>query len=187
MNRYSLSQEFLKEALDYNPDTGIFTWKERPGHHFPTKHGVAVSNGRFSGKVAGCEAGNGYINIRIDNWLVGAHRLAYLYMTGRFPEDEIDHINHLRNDNRWANLRGASKKENRKNALMMSTNTSGFNGVHFDKAKNKWAARINANKKYIFIGNFENKIDAIEARKAANIKYDYHPNHGVGQAGINGN
>lgn len=87
-----LTQKRLKKLLYYNPDTGIFTWK---------------INSRRSLKDA--PAGNlhpsGYIRIGIDSKEYRAHRLAFLYMEGYIPENDVDHINRVRDDNRWKNLR----------------------------------------------------------------------------------
>jgi len=106
-----------------------------------------------------------------------SHRLAFYYVLGWCPE-EVDHINHVRDDNRWINLRAASKQENHRNRKLDTNNKSGFNGVTWYKNYSKWLACIGIGGKQINLGYFENKDDAIAARKAANIKYGFHPNHG---------
>ena len=85
-----ISQGELKEVLEYNPDTGVFIWRKPNGNR------VKVGN------VAGNKSVNGYIRIKIKKEYL-AHRLAYLYMIGNFPENDIDHINHIKDDNRWVN------------------------------------------------------------------------------------
>jgi len=113
-----------------------------------------------------------------------AHRLAWLYMTGKWPEKDIDHINHNPTDNRWENLRPINDKENSKNKKLQPNNKSGFNGVHFqeynrnDKTYRYWIAQIGLNNEIIYLGSFKNKEGAIQARKEANIKYGFHENHG---------
>jgi len=90
----------------------------------------------------------------------------------------VDHINHIRHDNRWSNLRIADQSENQRNRSMNKSNSSGFTGVCWCKKLDKWKSFITLNKKNKHLGYFENKDDAVEARKAANIKYDYHKDHG---------
>jgi len=129
-----ITQEELKELLDYNPDTGIFTWK--------VKHNKRM----FVGDVAGtlCKK---YIKILIDYNQYKAHQLAWLYNYGEFPDSSIDHVNGNNSDNRICNLRLADKFENAANRGIMKNNSSGFKGV--TKSRNKWRAQINyKNKKY---------------------------------------
>jgi len=99
-------------------------------------------------------------------------------MTGKLPEDQIDHINGDPTDNRWENLRDVTNKENQMNRKLGSNNTSGFVGVYWDNSHDRWRSQIWHNSKKVNIGSFKNKQDAIEARKQANIKYGYHENHG---------
>ena len=113
-----LTAERLREVLDYGPDTGVFTWKIR------TNSRVKV------GDVAGALRPDGYIQISIDGRLHRAHRLAWLYVTGESPPDQIDHINGVRDDNRIANLRLATSAENKQNLRRAkSRNKTGFLGV----------------------------------------------------------
>lgn len=93
-----LTQEELKQKLIYDPETGIFTWIPRP-RSFRRNY------------VAGGQMLNGYITIGVGKPYL-AHRLAFLYMTGQFPTNQVDHINRIRNDNRWCNLRDATSSEN---------------------------------------------------------------------------
>jgi hypothetical protein len=145
-----LTQERLKEVLDYNPETGIFTYKVS-----------RVSN--KSGTPAGC-LDHKYLRVRIDNKLYYCHRLAWLYMTGKFPALFIDHIDNIQSNNKWLNLRECSNAENLRNTKLPSHNTSGAKGVRWSKACNKWVARCRVNYKDIHIGLFANKDDAIKAR-----------------------
>lgn len=155
--------------LDYDPETGLFTWK-------------ATNRRGFVGRQAGCFCPrDGYIRIRINSKLELAHRLAW-DMT--YPDDpvgpneQIDHINHIRTDNRIVNLRKASNTENSRNASIGVNNTSGALGVWFEKRRNKWAAEIKVDRKKIHIGQFAKFADAVAARKAAEVKYGFHENHG---------
>lgn len=161
-----LTQSYLKSILDYNHEAGIFTWK--------------VSNNRKIriGDVAGCVY-NGYIRIKINNKKYQAHRLAWLYVHGKFPPEQIDHINHNRADNRIANLRSVSHQENHRNQSKTNNNTSGFVGINWHKQRNKWRAFITVDQKHIYLGLFTDINDAISARKQAEIDYNFHNNHGV--------
>jgi hypothetical protein len=161
-----MDQQILKENLDYAPNTGIFNWKRSPVPRIPI------------GTPAGCLA-NGYIQIRFKGQLYYAHRLAYLYMTGSFPKQEIDHVNQNKSDNRWANLREVSGTENQRNTSKSKNNTSGFTGVTWDKRKNRWMAKIMVDRKSKFLGYFKDLNEAATVRAAANKKYNFHPNHGI--------
>ncbi len=154
-----ITAERLQELLHYDPETGIFTWKVR------TSRSVKV------GDVAGCQGGHGYQQIRIQSRNYLAHRLAWLYEHGEWPEDQIDHINRIRTDNRIANLREVSHKQNLQNAGKYSNNTSGYPGVSWNKRISKWRARIKHNYKYIHLGYFTTIEEAIAARKAAEKLY----------------
>jgi len=162
-----ITQSILKEYLHYNPDTGIFTRVKRS------------ANAIQVGDVAGClSKSNGYLVFHVLNKLWLAHRLAWLYSYGEWPEHQIDHINHNRTDNRLINLRAVTHKENTRNKSLLTANKSGFNGVSWAKDRSKWRAIIEVSGKVIRLGSFDDIKDAIEARKAANIKYKFHKNHG---------
>lgn len=160
-----ITQEYLKEALHYCPDTGIFTWiKARPK--------VVV------GSIAGCLNPSGYINIKLDSKVYKAHRLAFLFMNGEFPKAGTDHKDHVKHNNIWSNLRHATQAVNNKNKSMHKNNTSGFTGVHRRKKDEKWVASIRISGKVKHLGSFEDINDAVAARKVANVKYGFHRNHG---------
>ena len=108
------------------------------------------------------------------------HRLAWLYMTGEFPNGQIDHINHVRNDNRWCNLRVVNNQENHKNRPKQKNNKTGIVGVAFNKRTSKYIAYITVNKKRVSLGYFDDLEKAKETRLNANVKYGYSSNHGVG-------
>ena len=157
--RPELTAEYLRSVLDYNPDTGTFTWK------VSTAHRVKV------GDVAGSLDGHGYLRIMVQSRLYKAHRLAWLYMHSNWPKGQIDHINRNRSDNRISNLRDVSRKQNLQNSGKSSANTSGCTGVSWDKQKSKWRAHIMHNYKLIHLGYFSILEEAVAARKAAELKY----------------
>ena len=157
--RPELTAEYLRSILHYDPATGIFTWR------------VSTSNRVRAGDVAGCQNGSGYLLIKVQSRLYQAHRLAWLYMNSNWPEDQIDHINRIRTDNRIANLRDVSHKQNGQNASKPSNNTSGHPGVSWHKLTSKWRACIKHNQKLIHLGLFATIEEALSARKAAEKLY----------------
>ncbi len=147
----TLTQEKLKEILHYNPETGIFTWR-------------VGRRGAKKGAIAGYKQPNGYIITTVYRKRCLMHRLAFFYMEGFFPENEVDHINRIKDDNRWVNLRHVSHQCNLRNISIRKNNTSGATGIYFDKHNNKFMARIMVNRKTIHLGRFKNFDDAVMAR-----------------------
>jgi len=146
----------LKQALAYNPETGIFT-----------RLHTSTPNPRVkSGMPAGSRDSNGYLGIRIGKKRFLAHRLAWLHEHGTWPNSELDHINGIKDDNRIANLREATRSQNMANAPKPLTNTSGAKGVCFDKKNGKWMAYIQVNKRFRNLGRFETKDEAVAVRQA---------------------
>ena len=161
-----VTQESLKDIFSYNPDDGLFTRAKK------------TSASVFIGDIASCVNCNGYMVIRIEGVNYQAHRLAWLYMYGEWPDGQIDHINHDRTDNRLINLRTVSQQENTKNRSISSNNKSGITGVCWSKRWSNWRVQISNKKKNIALGHFSDKFEAVCARKSAENKYGYHTNHG---------
>ena len=159
VSRPELTAEYLRSILNYDPETGIFTWK------------ASVANSVKVGDVAGYSNGNGYLRLRLQSRLYQAHRLAWLYVYGEWPKLDIDHINRNRSDNRISNLREVTNKQNMQNKSKRSDNTSGHPGVVWYKRSAKWQAQIMHNYKTIHLGYFTDREDAIAARKAAEKLY----------------
>lgn len=156
----------FREYIDYNPDTGEFIWKKR------------ASQRAIIGRKAGCLNNQGYLAIMLKGKTMQAHRIAFALMTGKWPDYQIDHINGDRSDNRWANLREANWLINSKNRKTPITNTSGVMGLQWNRKINKWMAKITNKGKQYHLGCFENKQDAIKARKDAERRFGFHENHG---------
>lgn len=152
-----LTQERLKELLNYNPDTGLFTYAKRR----PKVQVGAIAGHKHKGHL--------YIQLKVDAKLYLAHRLAWLYVHGVFPDNQIDHINQVRHDNRLINLRQATNAENHQNRTVQKNSTSGHAGVTWSKIWRKWHARISLNGNRIHLGWFVDKDDAIAARNAAKL------------------
>ncbi len=160
-----LSHELLTQVLDYNPDTGIFIWKS------PLSNRVKV------GDVAGQLDTHGHRMISVNGIRYGAHRLAWFYFYKVWPKDEIDHENLLKDDNRISNLREATHQQNVYNVKKRRHNTTGFKGVTFHKAANKFMAQIRADGKYIYLGLFDTPEDAHAAYVVASK--EHHGEYGV--------
>lgn len=145
-----ITQKHLKSVLKYNPETGVFIW--------------LVSCGTVKkGKLAGYIGPNGYQYIGIDRSIYLTHRLAWLYMVGKFPKEHLDHLNRVSTDNRWENLRECNYAQNGSNTTKYKNNTSGFKGVCWNKNAQKWRSQIKYEGKTHYIGSFSNKIDAAKA------------------------
>ena len=129
-----ISQEMLKERLCYDPESGDWTWVNHPWFK------------SYAGRpVAGSRDIDGYARVSINDKNVKLHRLAFLYMTGEMPPDEVDHINGDKTDNSWCNLRLACRAENGQNIRDSGRNKSGVIGVDWNKAEGKWHVRVMAN------------------------------------------
>ena len=137
-----LTHARLIEALDYNPQTGIFVWKISSGKAKP-------------GKVAGCAGKGGYRHITIDKEPHVAGRIAFFYVHGRWPINEIDHRNRIVDDDRIDNLREATNLQNLRNRGVLRNNKSGFKGVFWWKYRNCWRAVIMVNFKQKVVGHFK--------------------------------
>lgn len=151
-----ITQEYLKEILSYDKETGLFKWN------------VSRCNVK-DGSVAGKTRKDGYVVIGIDKKHYLSHRLAWLYEYGKFPERFLDHIDGNPSNNKLCNLREANDSENAFNTKIRKDNTSGCKGIDFLKSINKYRARIRLNKKEIHLGVFDDlelaKLVVSEARQ----------------------
>lgn len=161
-----INREELKKYLNYDPSTGIFTWKMRCSRR------VRI------GDIAGNLSDKGYMRIAIMGKLYRSHRLAWLYVHGEWPLEQLDHKNRDRKDNRIKNLRLFTGRQNMKNQNLPSNNKSGIMGVNWNPRQENWIARIGVNAKRVGLGSHKSKLDACAARKSAEIKYGYDPTHG---------
>lgn len=155
-----LTQEKLRELLHYDPDTGEFRWKIKKSKIVKIGEVIQTKN-------------NGYPIVQIDKKQYYLHRLAFLYMEGYLPENMVDHINRIRDDNRWCNLREVSNQCNIRNSNQRNDTTSGVKGVSWHKEDNRWQAQICImNKKYHF-GSFIDLSEAVAHRLAAEQCLDW--------------
>jgi hypothetical protein len=164
-----LTAEEARRILDYNPETGDLVWKIRLSRVKP-------------GDIAGCARGNGvgknYRAVRVQREAYLAHRLVWLIVTGEWPVGHIDHHDGDGMNNAWVNLRDVTRQENCKNVRRRIDNTAGATGVSWDQSRNRFSAYIGVDRKVRKLGRFKTFEEAVVARKAAEIEYGYHPNHG---------
>jgi hypothetical protein len=167
--RKIISIQRLKELMDYDPEAGRFTriGAARPqSAHYAGKPIGHLKHGSHAN-------GGGYRLISVEGRRYRAHHLAWFYMTGEWPQTDIDHINGDRDDNRWCNLRSATRSQNIANMKTPSNNTSGIKGVSWSASHRKWRAQIGigkcANGYYYtkFLGRFDTKEEAAEAYRVA--------------------
>lgn len=151
-----LTQNMLKSILRYDKETGIFT---------------RISSGENAGYAVINPEGKEYICIGIKGKQYRAHRLAVLYVTGKWPEYNVSHIDKDRTNNAWCNLRQGTHAEIMKSASLKPRASSGILGVY--KSRKKWMARICVNGREIIIGTFSDKQKAKDARQAAEHEYGF--------------
>lgn len=159
----TVTVERVRELLKYDPETGLFTWRVNRGRiKAGDQAGTVLQLGRTE-----------YVYIMIDHRQYRAHRLAWLYVNGTWPEDMLDHINGNGSDNRYQNLRPATCAQNSQapNKRMLPQNTSGYVGVSRKVGRSKWNASIAVSGRRIFLGAFATPEQANEAYQAAKKKH----------------
>lgn len=172
-----ITKEQIEKYLIF--DGRDFYWKERqPGDQLNAVQ-CKVFNSRKAGKKAGSIEPQGYVCIQIMGKKYKAHRLIWCMVYGAIPSDmQVDHINHIRHDNRLENLRLVSQSENERNASIRKDNGAGRTGVRWHETQLRWHAFIRHEGKQKHLGSFKEFSDAVNARKLAEIKFGYHKNHG---------
>lgn len=168
MGNNMLTADMLRQLLDYDPATGIFTWLTKPGD----ERYIRAWNTRHAGKRAGRDVPNknGYLEIGIDYKLYLSHRLAWLYMTGEWPSDEIDHKDTNKSNNIWTNLREATGSQNGYNCIVRKNSKAGLKGVSICNGSQIMSS-ICVDGKSIYLGTFATAEEAHEAYKRAAEKY----------------
>lgn len=177
--KFRLTKSTVRELLEYDPETGVFLWKQRGLKWFANKVDQARWNGRFAGKPA-------FTTVRKEGYLVGtllrqdvfAHRLAFLWMTGKIPK-YVEPVDGNWSNTRWANLTVSSPAKFRRKMALRNDNVSGTPGVWFETRTSKWLAMIGTGDgKRKGLGRFATKEEAIAARQVASDALGYHANHG---------
>lgn len=158
--RRKFSADYLREILDYNHETGDFTWR-RASKHVPW----------LQGKKAGSIEQQGYWVIVVNKVNYKAHILAWLHFYGSWPSKQLDHANGIRHDNRIANLREATAVQNQHNRGKRPSNKSGYKGVYWATDQKKWRATICVNRKRHYLGDFKTPELAAQAYQEAANKF----------------
>jgi hypothetical protein len=174
-----LTQEIVRELFDYNPETGVLTHRWRDRRWFESDRIWKTWNIIFAGTTAGSPTDKEYLNVGIFGRLYSVHRVIFLWMTGRLPDPEVDHENHGRADNRWANLFEATKQKNMRNQTLRKDNISGRVGVSWCADRDKFYAYIDVKGRRLHLGYHDTFEAACAAREAAEVQYGFHPNHGA--------
>ena len=160
----------VRELLDYDPETGLLTWRERKlraGYECYDRSW----NTQWAGRVTGTlEKKTGYLRITIYGKQYFAHNVIWVWMTGKWPDSLTDHEDTNKANNRWSNLRLATPMQNNANVGLIASNKSGFKGVHWNKARRKWEAAIQINRSHKTLGRFDTAEVAHAAYMAAAIK-----------------
>lgn len=174
----------ISKLLKYEPETGKLFWLPRPVEMFsdgghPAKWNCDKWNAKHSGREAFYTIdGKGYRCGAINGKRYLAHRVIWLLAHAEWPKLHIDHINGVRTDNRIQNLRDVSNAENHRNTRLQKSNKSGVSGVSQISKTKKWRARIVSGGAKIHLGHFDTFEEAVLAKKDAEERYGYHPNHG---------
>ena len=149
--RNIITRDYLRSILNYDPETGVFTWR------------LTKSNRASKGSVAGVVNAIGYVMIGVDKRRMLAHRLAFIWVNDELPT-EVDHINGVRSDNRWSNLRPCTRSQNNANRPPRKSK-SGEIGVYKDAKSNIWMAEVCFGGKKVWQEAFKTKELAADARR----------------------
>ena len=170
-DKHQITRRELKKWVRYDPSTGEM--------HRVRK--VVSKTGRFMtiDKLITGTNNRGYLWVKLFEYMYLVHRLAFLYVTGKHPQGEVDHINGIRLDNRWENLRDCDSAAQSRNQGVRSDSTSGVRGVTYSKNARKWVVRISQDGNRMSLGNFKSFKEAVSVRRAAETQFGYHENHGA--------
>lgn len=174
-------KSYLHECFKYDGSTGVLYWAKRPLPHFSRDMTWGSFNTRHAGKEAGySKAGkhNSYIHLGLDGIDTRAHRIIYFMFNDGDQDMHIDHIDGDGINNRLENLRLVDVTENQRNARLRKLNKSGVSGVFWCKSSGQWRAAIRFGGKLVYLGLRKDWFEAVCLRKSADVKYNYHPNHG---------
>jgi hypothetical protein len=168
----AISIDYLRQRLRYEPETGKLYWL---GYEDMPRRWLT----RYSGREAfTTQHSKGYKTGYVDTATLFAHRVAWALYYGGWPTKQIDHINGVRHDNKISNLRVVSCQENNRNAKRREDNTSSVCGVYRKKSGGRWVAQIKVYGKQKYLGCFDTLEEATKVRKEAEVKYEFHENHG---------
>lgn len=171
--KFPITAESIRKVLDYDPETGILTWRHRPSELFtdnrlhPAERVCRGWNTRYANKKAGNPTYQGYVKVNLGNRTVRAHIIIWLWMTGVLPSMDIDHVDLNKSNNRWTNLRLATRSQNQSNTRKRVDNISGYKGVCREPRGGKWRAQIQWKNEKHFLGLHDTKEAASAAYNEA--------------------
>ena len=158
--------EYIRECFDYNPDTGVLTWRERPAEHFATDAISQDFNRRWAGRAAGSMArqkyGSSRLLVKLNCATFQYSRLVWALQTGKTVFGAIDHIDGDATNNRWANLREVTTIQNGQNRTHKSKCEGGVVGVNLCRKTGKWRVAVTLNKKFVWLGHYDKHSDAVD-------------------------
>ena len=164
----TLDAEALRSLMHYDPETGVLTWLKK------------IAAKQYVGDPVGYLNDKGYIKTKINRVSYGTHQLAWLYMTGVWPEHEVDHKDRDRANNRWLNLRLATHKQNAENRTARRDSSSGFTGVLWSNRDQAWRTTICVGGRKRHIGTSKVLIDAVALRIRASREHHTHSQYAGG-------
>jgi HNH endonuclease len=167
--------EILAQAFRVD-ECSVLIWRDRPRSHFKSAWAHRRFEQKHAGKPVGTWTTNGYLYVGYRGSKLRAHRVVWALAHGRWPVEDIDHINGDRSDNRLENLREVTRQQNLQNTARRKDNTTGITGVR--RMRGRWQARIFLDGQYTCLGTFDDLSEAAAVRKAAEMSHGYHPNHG---------
>lgn len=175
----------IKNLVEYDPSSGTLTYRRAEPWMFSNgaksaEHTCAVWNAKNEGRRAlSSPHREGYLAGSILGRKFLAHRAAWLIAHGKWPQAEIDHVNHDRSDNRLENLRDVTRRENARNLSRQASKCCGHTGVYWYAPTSRWVAKINVSGRMLHLGYFTDEYDAVCARKEAEQLHGFHKNHGA--------
>lgn len=161
--RIPITADYLRSRLTYDQSTGKFFWLPRTDG----RRGAEIFNSMFAGTEAGTISDQGYVIIEIDGRPMRAHRLAWLYVHGEWPNGHLDHRDRNRSNNKFQNLRPATRSQNQSNRALTKASTSKRKGVYWHAGARKWMAQIIAEGRTHYLGLFDDPDEASRAYQDA--------------------
>jgi len=166
-----ITAEYVRDHYNYDPVTGIVTYRKN-------RKFVLIGSEVGTRASAGMNGNNQYIRTKCKGKVYRLHNIIFLYVEGRLPEGQIDHIDGDKLNNRWDNLREVTQSENSRNRPYSQIGISGVPGVSWNSAREEWKVSVNGNGRRIHLGYFDDFDKACEIREDAEIEHSYHENHG---------
>lgn len=175
-----LTQQQFRELFSYDKDSGMLRWMPKKDGDLSSARSVSSWNTKYAGRLAGSKGAAGYLRVNVQGKKHFVHRVVWVMANGEIPTNmQIDHINHIRDDNRLQNLRLVTHQENNKNISLPRKSTGPTIGVIKNKRTGSWVAQIKVDGKKIHLATTKDMNEAIRIRAEANKKFGFHENHGA--------